>query len=60
MGIIVSAYRQKIIMLKEVDLAFETIIERSDIWISGPFVRQVWKALKAEQESTNSGDPSHI
>ncbi len=48
-GIIVSAYRQDTIELKEAELAFQTIMERPDIWIAAAFVRRVWEALKREQ-----------
>ena len=48
-GVIIHAYRQGIIGLKEVELAFQTIIDRPDIWIAAAFVRRVWEALRAEQ-----------
>lgn len=48
-GIIVSAYRQDTIGLREVELAFQTIMERPDIWIAAAFVRRVWEALRREQ-----------
>ncbi len=47
-GVIIHAYRQGIIGLKEVELAFQTMIDRPDIWIAAAFVRQVWEVLTAE------------
>jgi len=49
-GIIASAYRQGIIALEEVELAFQTIIDRPDIWIAAPFVRQVWTHLHTDRD----------
>ncbi len=56
-GIIAGAYRQGIITLEEVELAFQQIVERPDIWIAATFVQRVWEILKVEQNTPRHNDP---
>ena len=56
-GLIAGAYRQGIITLEEVKLAFQTVMERPDIWIAASFVQRVWEVLKTEQDTSEQHDP---
>ena len=46
LGIIADAYRRGLISLNEVELIFQAIIAREDIWISDALVRRVWDELR--------------
>lgn len=48
LGIIVSAYRRQLLTAKEVELTFQAILDRDDIWISDALVRQVWDSWRRE------------
>lgn len=41
LGIIVAAYRHRLLAAEEVDLIFQAILDREDIWISDALVRRV-------------------
>jgi predicted nucleic acid-binding protein len=46
LGIIAEAYRQGLMSLNEMELIFQAIIAREDIWISDALVRRVWDELR--------------
>jgi predicted nucleic acid-binding protein len=41
LGVIVEAHRRALLSAEEVELIFQTIVEREDIWINDMLVRQV-------------------
>ncbi len=47
LGVFVDAVRQRILNPSEVDLVFNALLKREDIWIAGGLVRRVWNELKA-------------
>lgn len=49
LGVIVSAYRNKLLSLDEVQIVFETIIRRNDIWIATDLCRSILNRLNDEQ-----------
>lgn len=48
LGVIVEAFRQRLLTAQEVDLVFQAILDRDDIWISDALVRRVWDAWRQE------------
>jgi len=46
LGVIAQAYRNGLMTLAEVELTFQAILDREDIWISDALVRRVWNQLK--------------
>ena len=46
LGIIVKAYNKQLLTLDEVEIIFNSIIERNDIWIAEELCRRVFKRLK--------------
>ncbi len=48
LGVIVEAYRQNLLTLKEVEIVFQVIEEQDDIWISAALVKQVWQGLQKQ------------
>jgi len=50
LGVIAQAYRQGLMSLNEVELIFQAIIAREDIWISDALVRCVWDELRGAWE----------
>jgi predicted nucleic acid-binding protein len=51
LGVIVEAFRRRLLAAEEVELVFQAILDRDDIWISDALVRRVWDAWR--QEATN-------
>lgn len=47
-GVLVEAYRRGLITLSEIELLFNEISERADIWISANLCTQVLKSLRSE------------
>jgi predicted nucleic acid-binding protein len=45
LGIIVAAYQQALLTQREVEIIFQSMVDRDDIWISDELVRRVWKEL---------------
>jgi len=48
LGVIVEAYRQRLLTAAEVEVVFQAIMEREDIWISDALVRRVrdvWRRM---------------
>jgi predicted nucleic acid-binding protein len=48
LGIIVDAFRRRLLATEEVELIFQAILDRDDIWISDALVRRVWDAWQRE------------
>lgn len=48
LGVIVEAYRRQLLATEEVELVFQTILDRDDIWISDALVHRVWDAWRRE------------
>jgi predicted nucleic acid-binding protein len=48
LGVIVEAYRRQLLAAEEVELVFQAILDRDDIWISNALVRRVWDAWRQE------------
>ncbi len=45
-GVIVESYRKNVMSLQEVEIAFQAILDRDDIWISDALIRRVWGELR--------------
>ena len=43
-----AAYRRQLLAEEEVELVFQAIFDRDDIWISDALVRRVWDAWRQE------------
>ena len=48
LGVIVEAFRRQLLAAEEVELIFQAILDRDDIWISDALVRRVWGAWRQE------------
>jgi predicted nucleic acid-binding protein len=48
LGVIIDAYRKKLLNENDVELLFKEIIFRDDIWIAKGLVNKVWNELKKE------------
>lgn len=48
LGVIVASYRRQLLTAEEVDLIFQAILDRDDIWISDALVRRVQAAWRQE------------
>jgi predicted nucleic acid-binding protein len=48
LGIIVEAFRQRLLTAEEVELIFQAILDRDDIWISDSLVHRVRDAWRRE------------
>ncbi len=48
LGVIVAAFRRQFLTAQEVELVFQAILDRDDIWISDALVRRVWDAWRRE------------
>jgi len=48
LGVIIEAYRRQLLTAEEVELVFQAILDRDDIWISDALVRRVWDAWRQE------------
>jgi predicted nucleic acid-binding protein len=48
LGVIVEALRRRRLAVEEVNLIFQEILDRDDIWISDALVRRVWDAWRRE------------
>ena len=48
LGVIIEAYRRQLLTAEEVELVFQAILDRDDIWISDALVRRVWVAWRQE------------
>ena len=46
LGVIVKAYNKQLLTLDEVQIIFNSIIERNDIWIAEELCRRVFERLK--------------
>lgn len=46
LGIIVAAHRHQLLSLHEVEVVFQSILDRDDIWLSAELVKQVWEGLR--------------
>jgi hypothetical protein len=44
----VEAFRRRLLGPEEVELVFQAILDRDDIWISDALVRRVWDAWRRE------------
>jgi len=49
LGIIAEAYRQGLMTISEVELIFQAVVAREDIWISEGLVHRVWVDLQKAQ-----------
>jgi predicted nucleic acid-binding protein len=49
LGIIIEAYRKRLLSVEEVEIVFQAIIDRDDIWISDALVRRVWDAWREKE-----------
>jgi len=43
LGVLVQAHRSEILEDVEIEFAFQSILNRSDIWISDALVQRVWE-----------------
>jgi predicted nucleic acid-binding protein len=48
LGVIVEAFRRRLLAAEEVELVFQAVLDRDDIWISDALVRRVWDAWRRE------------
>lgn len=48
LGVFVDAVRQNILNLSEIDVIFDALHKRDDIWIAEGLVRHVWNDLKSK------------
>ena len=48
LGVIVEAFRQRLLVAEDVELIFQAILDRDDIWISDALVRRVLDAWRRE------------
>jgi len=48
LGVIVAAFRQQLLTAEEVELIFQAIVDRDDIWISDALVHRVRDAWRRE------------
>jgi len=48
LGIFVDAVRQDFLNISEIDVIFEALLKRDDIWIADGLVRHVWNDLKTK------------
>ncbi|MCI0690669.1 DUF3368 domain-containing protein [candidate division KSB1 bacterium] len=46
LGVFVDTVRQSVLNISEIDVIFEALIKREDIWIAEGLVRHVWGDLK--------------
>ena len=51
LGVIVEAFRQRLLNAEEVELVFQVILDRDDIWISDALVNRVKDAWRQETAS---------
>jgi predicted nucleic acid-binding protein len=51
LGVIVDAYRRRLLSAEEVELVFQAILDRDDIWISDALVHRVWDVWRKETAS---------
>ena len=51
LGVIVEAFRQRLLNAEEVELVFQAILDRDDIWISDALVNRVEDAWRQETAS---------
>lgn len=49
LGVLVDAARQNLLTLPELELVFETIQKREDIWIAEDLLRGVWNSLRTQK-----------
>ena len=47
----VDAVRQNILSLSDIDVIFDALLKREDIWIAESLIRRVWKELKTKSSS---------
>jgi predicted nucleic acid-binding protein len=48
LGIFVDAVRQKQLNISEIDVIFEALLKRDDIWIAEGLIRHVWNDLRTQ------------
>ncbi|MDZ7362124.1 MAG: hypothetical protein ONB46_15580 [candidate division KSB1 bacterium] len=48
LGVFVDAVRQNLLNLSEIDVIFDALLKRDDIWIAEGLVRHVWNDLKTK------------
>lgn len=48
LGVVLTAFRQQLLTTEEVELIFQAILDRDDIWISDALVHRVWDAWRRE------------
>ena len=48
LGVIIDAYRKKLLNENDVELLFKEIISRDDIWIAKGLVNKVWNEIRKE------------
>lgn len=46
LGVFVDAVRQSVLNISEIDVIFEALLKREDIWIAEGLIRNVWGDLK--------------
>jgi hypothetical protein len=49
LGILVDAARQNLLTVPELELVFETILKREDIWIAEDLIRSIWNSFRAQK-----------
>lgn len=50
LGVIIDAYRKKLLNENDVELLFKEIISRDDIWIATGLVNKVWNEIRRESK----------
>jgi predicted nucleic acid-binding protein len=48
LGVIIDAYRSKLLNANDVELIFKEIVSRDDIWIAKGLVNKLWNELRKE------------
>jgi hypothetical protein len=48
LGVFVDATRQNLLKISELEVIFEALLKRDDIWIAEGLVRRVWNDLKSK------------
>jgi predicted nucleic acid-binding protein len=48
LGVTVEAFRRRLLSAEEVELIFQAILDRDELWISDALVHRVWDAWRPE------------
>jgi predicted nucleic acid-binding protein len=46
LGVLAQAFQTGLLTVEQRDAAFEALLERDDIWLSGVLIRRIWDELR--------------